>query len=238
MSDPIQVLLLTGANNHDWARSAPYLERLLEESGQFAVTLTQEPSVALENGNSLRRYRLFVVDYNGPDWSAAARANLEAAVRGGTGLVLLHAANNAFKGWTEFEKMAGLLWREGAGHGEFHEFKVRLVDPNHPVTRDLPDFDQWDELYHRLAHLHGVRYQVLASAWSDPAKGGSGRNEPMLVALEYGRGRVYHDILGHVWPGDPNGAYKGATLVAFESAGFRETFVRGCRWAARDGEGA
>ena len=65
----IETLLLAGANNHDWTRSAPFCKKVLEDSGKFAVTLTEDPSTALEDAEALARYDLLFSDYNGPDWS-------------------------------------------------------------------------------------------------------------------------------------------------------------------------
>ena len=107
----IKTLLVTGANNHDWRRSTPYCKDLLEKSGKFEVTVTEDPSAVLEDAQGLKDYQLLFSDYNGPEWSEAAKANFEAAVRNGTGLVILHAADNSFPGWVEYEKMVGLLWR-------------------------------------------------------------------------------------------------------------------------------
>jgi len=205
----IETLLLTGANNHDWTRSAPFCRDLLEGSGKFAVTLTEDPSSALEDAEALGAYPLIFSDYNGPEWSEKAKANFEAVVRGGTGLVILHAADNAFPGWVEYEKMVALLWREGTGHGAFHEFDVTVIDHEHPITRGLDDFRLWDELYHRLVR----------------------DDEPMMVVQQYGEGRVYHHVLGHVWPGDPE-ANKGCSMITFENPAFQNALLRGCEWAA------
>ena len=101
------------------------------------------------------------------------------------------------------------------------------------MTRGLADFRLWDELYHRLVHKHDVPYHVLAAAYSDPAKGGTGNDEPVMVVTQYGKGRVYHHVLGHVWPGDPNGEYKGASMITFENEGFQQSLLRGSEWAAR-----
>lgn len=219
----IKTLLLTGANNHDWAASAPFCADLLRNGGKFDVTLTEDPSADLEG--SLAGYDLLFSDYNGPAWSEAAQANFEAAVRGGTGLVVLHAADNAFPGWVEYEQMVALLWREGTGHGSFHEFPVTIADREHPVTRGMEDFRQWDELYHRLVHMHDVPYHVLATGHSDRATGGTGNDEPVMVTTQYGAGRIFHMVLGHVWPGNPD-------MRAFENPSFQQGLLRGCEWAA------
>lgn len=228
----IKTLLITGINNHDWKKSAPFCKNLLEKSGRFSVTISEDPSVILENTEKLKDYQLFFLDYNGPHWSEEAKANFATSVKGGTGLVVLHAADNAFAGWVEYEKMVGLLWGEESGHGEFHEFTVTIVDHEHPITQGLSDFTTWDELYHRLAHQHNVPYQVLATAFSHPEKGGTGNHEPVMVVTQYGQGRVYHHVLGHVWPDDFGKGYKGATMIAFENRIFQECLVHGCEWAA------
>lgn len=226
----ISTLLVTGENNHDWARTAPFIKNLLESSGRFEVTLATDASAALEA--DLSGFDLLFVDYNGPLWSEGAQANFLKAVEGGTGAVIYHAANNAFEGWTEYEKLVGLLWREGTGHGEFHEFPVTIVNHDHPITQGVADFRIEDELYHRLVPMHGTPVEVLATAFSSTESGGTGQDEPMLMVTTYGKGRVFHTALGHVWPGDPNGEYRGASLVAVENPGFQVTTLRGSEWAA------
>jgi type 1 glutamine amidotransferase len=233
--EKVTTLLLTGRNNHDWARSAPFCRDLLERSGRFAVTLTEAPADVLADADAVRRYQLFFFDWNDKAEAVGerARGDFEAAVRDGAGVCILHAANNGFGGWTEYEKMCALMWREGTGHGEYHEFPVTIVDRDHPVTRGIDDFRTWDELYHRLVHMHGAAYHVLATAYSDPARGGTGDDEPVMLVTSYGRGRIFHQVLGHVWRPNPDAPdYKGATLMSFENAGFQRTLLRGCQWAA------
>lgn len=221
----IPTLILSGANNHDWRRSTPYFKQVLEASGRFRVDITENPSETLADAAIVAQYRLLFLDYNGPDWCEAAKTNFLSAVRNGTGVTLLHAANNAFVGWVEYEKLCALCWREGTGHGRFHPFDVKILDRNHPVTRGVPDLKAHpDELYHRLVPMHNAPYYVLATAYSDPATGGSGRDEPMLVVKTYGKGRVFHNILGHVW--------EGGDMSALEDPQFVNILLRGCEWAA------
>ena len=60
---------------------------------------------------------------------------------------------------------------------------------------------------------------VLATAFDDPAQGGAGRHEPVLMTIAYGRGRVFHTTLGHNVP-------------EMQSVAFIVTFQRGAEWAA------
>ena len=231
----IKTLIISGENNHDWERSTPFLKELLEKSGRFEVDVDTNINSALEDAESLAQYQLIVDEYNGPDPSAAAKSNLEAAVSSGAlGLVIVHAANNCFDGWTAFEQMSGYVFRDGSsGHGEFHEFEVEIEDTDHPITRGLENFSTWDELYHGMTNPHNVDCHVLASAYSSPDQLGSGNKEPMLVVNNFGKGRVFHQVLGHVWPGPPwQESYRGCSLIALEGQGFLTTTLRGCEWAA------
>ncbi|MDB6126423.1 MAG: Trehalose utilization [Verrucomicrobia bacterium] len=228
----VSVLLLTGANNHDWKRSAPFLKKVLEDSGRFEVTMTEDPSSTLGDLASFGRHQVFLIDYNGPMWSDTARDNFLAAVKRGTGVVAVHAANNSFPEWKEYEKMIGLMWRPESGHGQFHEFEVRITDHTHPITQGLPDFKITDELYHRLVPIPGVDLKVLATAMSHEQTGGTGRAEPVMTVTQYGEGRVFYQALGHLWAGVPTNGYIGCTLIALENPSFKETLLRGCEWAA------
>jgi type 1 glutamine amidotransferase len=60
---------------------------------------------------------------------------------------------------------------------------------------------------------------VLASAFSDPANAGSGREEAVLMVLPFGKGRVVHTTLGH----DVNG---------MSCVGFVTVLQRSAEWAA------
>jgi len=75
-----------------------------------------------------------------------------------------------------------------------------------------------DELYDQLRGP-AENMQVLATAYADPATGGSGRHEPMIMTIDYGKGRIFHTPMGH---GD----------YSMECVGFITTLLRGTEWAA------
>jgi type 1 glutamine amidotransferase len=223
---PIRTALLTGANNHDWKWTAPEVASALTETGRFAVTVVDNPGAWLAE-HDLADVQLFVLDYNGPRWGEAAERRFVDAVLGGAGVTVLHAANNAFPGWVDYERLVGLLWRDGSGHGAYHPFDVHVVDHHHPVTAGMADLRLHpDELYHRLVPAPGADHRVLLTAFSDPQTGGTGRHEPIATAGSFGRGRVFHTTLGHVWSSVP------ATRATWIDPQLRRLVARGSEWAA------
>jgi type 1 glutamine amidotransferase len=232
----IRVLLLSGRNNHDWRTTTPFLRQLLVDSGRFDVRVVEEPAGTTRE--TLSVYDVVVSDYCGPRWGAATEQALVDFVRGGKGLVAVHGAAYGFSGhdvladghartgivqpaWKEHAQLVGGWWPEAPSkqfHGARHSFPVRFVDREHPVTKGLGDgFTATDELYHQMTVLPSAR--VLATAWSDPATGGTGRDEPILWVNTLGGGRAYFTALGH-------------EVAAMQNEGFATAFLRGTEWAA------
>ena len=65
----------------------------------------------------------------------------------------------------------------------------------------------------------GKNMVVIATAHSDPEHGGTGRDEPVLLAISYGKGRVFHSLLGR-------------TADGIACVGFQTVLQRGAEWAA------
>jgi len=214
----VRVLILTGQNNHDWKATTPVLKEMLERSGRFQVEVTEDP--ASMTAESLEPYDLVFSNYNGPRWGATAEGALLDFVRSGKGFGLMHAANNAFGDWPEFDRLIGIAWREGAGHGAYWSFPVRIRDRRHPITRGMRAFQHApDELYHNLRVCPEANLEVLAWAFSRRDKGGTGKPEPQALVVRYGEGRVFHMVMGH-------------SVESMSDAGFVALMQRGCEWAA------
>ena len=245
---PRKALIVDGQNNHAWKDTTPVLKKLLEETGLFTVDVATSPAKGGDMSGfkpQFAGYDVVVLNYNGDSWSDATKAAFEQYVRGGGGVVTYHAADNAFPEWKEFNEMiavggwgnrtpeagSAVRFRDGkialetptkkcGNHGQRLPFLVTTRDANHPIMKGLPA--TWmhaaDELYDTLCGP-AKEMQLLATAHSDPANRGTDQNEPMLMTIRYGKGRIFHTTLGH----DP---------PAMRCIGFITTFERGAEWAA------
>ena len=298
-------LIITGQNNHNWKASNPILKQILDETGMFSSEIMITP----EKGGDMNtfdpdfsKYKLVVLDYNGDSWSEKTNAAFLKYVTKGGGVVVYHAADNAFPEWKEYNQIIGLggwgnrneksgpyvyyrgndIVRDdtskgiGGTHGARSEFLVKVRMPEHPITKGLPA--NWmhgnDELYSLLrgpaenmeilatsfsptrqprpaggmtppnapgtrpANTPGARPANAAGARPAQAAGTApvqaaaappprnmrreGRDEPVLMTISYGKGRVFHTILGHA---DEGGG------PAMQCVGFIVTFQRGAEWA-------
>lgn len=253
-SKPIKALIVTGQNNHRWEISHKAIKLILENSGLFAVDLAVSPTSGEDMSGFkpvFADYEVVILDYNGDSWPAETNEAFLSYVNNGGGVVVYHAADNAFREWAEFNKIIGFggwngrnetdgpyIYLEdnevvydnspgiGGSHGPQHEFVLTAGNTEHPVMKGLPA--KWlhaqDELYDRMRGPGQIK-DVLYSAYSSPEKYGSGHNELSLFTVDYGNARVFHTTLGHA----------GETLddnIAMQCTGFQVTLLRGAQWAA------
>lgn len=274
-ADKLKVLIVDGQNNHVvWPKSTMMMKQYLEQTGLFEADVARtrfiwkwerekdwlplagvgesekltEPKPDPAFDPDFSKYDLVVSNFGwkAAGWPEAAKRKFEDYMKNGGGLVVVHAADNSWPEWKEFNRMIGLggwgdrsakdgpyvyynndgklVRDESPGncghHGPQNEFKVTMRDKQHPITKGLPDF--WihskDECYSKLRGP-AENLTVLATACDSPELQAAGRHEPMLMTIDYHKGRVFHTTLGH-------------DTEAFEGVGFIVTFLRGAEWAA------
>lgn len=245
----MKALIVDGQNNHGvWPKTTKMMKSYLEDSGYFMVDVaTTAPKGTDENFKpDFKKYRVVVSNYNGADWPKETQEAFVEYVKGGGGVVIVHAANNSFGNWKEYNEIIGLggwggrneksgpyVYLEADGklvrntdkgpgghHGAQHPFTVIVRDSEHPITKGMPG--EWlhanDELYDFLRGP-AENMHVLATAYADKSKGGSGRHEPMMFTVTYGKGRIFHTPMGHA-------------DYSQECVGFIVALQRGAQWAA------
>src|SRR5262245_14263886 len=225
--DKIKVILIDGQNNHNWRATSPFMKKVLEDSGKFTVAVSSNLKPGDKPGEiadtvpfppDLSKYDVVLSNYNGASWPAEFNTALESRLKDGKiGLVIVHAANNAFGGWKEYNAMIGMGWRgknggerlflddsgkevkvannegDGSGHRYTGPFSVVVRNGDHPVTKGMPK--EWmhaqDELYDNMrGPIQNI--QLLATAFSKGTK----VHEPMIWTIEYGKGKVFHTPMG------------------------------------------
>ena len=275
-ADKLKALIVDGQNNHKvWPKSTIMMRQYLRDSGLFeAVDIArtrftwrgedeakflplagvgeseaqEKPKTDPEFAPDFAKYDIVIGNFGwgAANWPPATRAAFEKFVAGGGGFVCVHAANNSFPLWIEYNKMIGLGgWgdrTEKAGpyvyynakgdivrdtspgkagkHAKPSSFQITTRDTEHPITKGLPAIWQHtiDECY---SNLRGPaeNMTILATACDSPELQAAGRHEPMLMVIDYHKGRVFHTALGD-------------RSESFESVGWITTFLRGAEWAA------
>jgi type 1 glutamine amidotransferase len=267
---PMKALIIDGQNNHTvWPKSTLMLKQYLEETGLFEADIARVkylwksepcqhylPLAGIDGCEQVKKaqtdpdfkpdfskYDVVVsnLGYGAADWPAETQAAFEKYMKEGGAFVSVHAADNSFPNWIEYNKMIGLggwggrteasgpyvYWKDGefvrdtspgkgGTHGARWEFPVDTRNTDHPIMKDIPAY--WvhtaDELY---GNLRGPaeNMTILATALSKK----TGKHEPILMTIDYHKGRIFHTVLGH-------------DETALECVGFITTFTRGTEWAA------
>ena len=270
----IKVLIVDGQNNHTaWPKTTIMMKQYLEDAGNFSVDVARTANTwkgklaedfPLNDGKKYKDSREPVADpdfspdfssydvvlsnfgNNAAPWPEQTQANFEKFMAEGGGLVVVHAADNSWGQWKEFNLMIGLGgWggrNESSGpnvylddkgevvrdkskgksgsHGGQHEFQIVARNTEHPIMKGLPKV--WlhakDELYDQLRGP-AENMTILATAYADKKFKGSGRHEPIIMVVDYKEGRVFHTPMGHA-------------DYSMECVGYRTVLLRGVEWAA------
>jgi len=246
--------------HHDKVPGVEDIKELLAmyplENGQ-STTAVDEPRPDPDYSPNFTAYDVVInnMGWKASSWSEKTRRNFEKYMAEGGGLVVVHAADNSWGDWEEYNKMIGIggwggrnaesgtfahLDSEGklvldrpkggcGSHGPQYEYSIETRAADHPIMKGLPT--RWlhtkDELYEQLCGP-AENMTILATAFADEEKNappwnknvkGTGLNEPVLFTIDYGKGRVFHTILGHM-------------DYSMECVGYITTFQRGSEWAA------
>ena len=184
---------------------AKALEIMGQKTGAFETTVSVDPAVF--KPDSLKAFDAVCLNNCTGDLFTEdeLKASLRDFVKGGKGLIGIHAATDCFYKWREFGEMMGGYFD---GHPWNEEVGIKIDDPASPITKAFggEGFTVKDEIYQFGPGNAGWdaysrdRLHVLLSLDMTKTKDkGKRADKDFAVAWihDYGKGRVFYCSLGH-----------------------------------------
>lgn len=217
--DKIKVLILSGMNNHDWQKTTPFLANIFQENG-FEIEVSNRPDTM--KYKNLKEFDALVSNWNSfPDndlvWPDNIQKDLLRFLNEGGGLVFFHSSTSCLYKWPEFKKISTGAWVEDTWHGKPSWVKVKIENQEHLITKGIPDFYTFDELW--INAEQNSTFEVLGSALNDTILSKGLEKQPVIFVSNYGKGRIFHTTLGH-------------DIIAMSNPDFQMLLLRGTEWAA------
>jgi type 1 glutamine amidotransferase len=215
---PKKAVIVTGENSfngHVWKDTSAELKNILDAGKDFAEVVIQPDPNYIANDEFLT-YDVAIFDFRNAAPLAQdekVRANLTRFLnQANKGLVTIHWANGAFPYWPEFLNIVGRA--QQSVHDPRGPFTVKITNPNHPIAKDMKDYETDDELYWDFT-MGNRPVNPVAVATSKVRYA----DFPMAMELHYGRARVFNTPMGH-------------DVRALKVPGTAELIKRGTAWAA------
>lgn len=199
----LNVLFVVGGRVHDSENLPPMLKDVLEKSGDFSITITQDRDHY--RSENIRRYDVVMMYTTRGEVTSEQEAGLVDFVRNGGGVVSIHGSTSSFPDSDACWKLlGGRFTQHGSG-----TFTVKMTAKRHCIARGLADFEIHEETYNHDFHPES-KLIVLMRRDTDSA--------PVSWVQYYGEGRVFATALGH-------------DKKTWERPEFREMVRRGLLWA-------
>ncbi len=215
----VRVLVVTGG--HDFEKE-PFFQ-VFKDNPEITFKAVEHPHAqALFKADAAKAYDVLVFYDMHQEITDEAKADLVARLKDGKGLVVLHHAIADYQKWPEYEKIIGAKYylektvvngvekaRSAYKHGM--HFTLHVVDPAHPVTKGVKDYEIHDETYKWFDVAEGV-HPLLTT--DEPES-----NHVVAWAKTYENARVVYMQSGH-------------DHFAYENPNFRQVLRQAIVWTA------
>ena len=204
-ADKVKVLWLRGGPVHDWKNNPPIVKAVLDATGDFEVTFTENLDDMKER---IKAFDVLAVYTTGLQLTKEQEAGMCDFVQNGGAFVGIHSASDSFKNSDRYWEMLGGRF---SGHGG-GRYTVYIYDKEHPITKGLKDFEIEDETYRHNFHANAQMRSLIRMSRGN-------ERQSMGWVTYYGKGRLFFTGLGHGKP-------------AWSNPSFQRLVVRGMYWAA------
>ncbi|TNF43118.1 MAG: ThuA domain-containing protein [Bacteroidetes bacterium] len=219
--EKVKLLILSGRNNHEWQQTTGFLENMFHQTRYFRTEVTNQPDTL--KLADLQQFDVVLSNWNSwPEndlrWPAETEKALLQFIKSGGGFVTFHSSTSVFYNWPEFQEISTGAWiADTTNHGKPSVTRVEIINENHPVTKGLMGFEIFDELWINASKNN--KFEVLGTATNDELIKNGKESQPAIMVAEFGKGRIFHTILGH-------------DINALENEGFQTLMLRGTEWVA------
>ena len=201
-----KVLVYSGGEIHDWKGCGDAIQAALEAAGQFEITRVNNDLDCLVAPN-LDPYDVIVFYHTVGSITEPQLQGLLKFVEGGKGYVGVHSAADSFRECSTYRYFVGGYF---VTHPRYRQYQVSVVDPTHPITKDIEEFFVTDEQY---ITGYDPGNNILATAlWR-------GKTVPVVWTKSHGKGRLCYIALGH-------------NAESCRDETFKTLLTRGTVWAA------
>ena len=215
---PKRAVIVTGENSYKgdvWKDTSAEIKNILDAGKDFQEVVIQADPNFIASAEFLA-FDVAIFDFRNQNPLAQeekVEANfLKFLDTANKGLVTVHWANGAFPYWPEFVNIVGRA--QQSVHDRRGPFTVKIVNPNHPITRDMKDYETNDELFWDTK-IGNRTITPVAVATSNVHFA----DFPMALELQYNRARVFNTTMGH-------------DVKALQVPGTADLIRRGTAWAA------
>lgn len=217
----IDILILSGKNNHEWQKTTPLLIKIFKGTKLFSVSVTEKPDTL--SYNELIKYDVILSNWNawpenGFRFTEEWENDFQRYVTGGGGVIFFHAGASSFYGWSEFHQMGIGRWGKETSHGKPARAKVYGFNQDHPITSGFSDFFIVDEIWEKTEIYPDV--QPLAFVKATGEEDGHQIEEPAVFVNPIEKGRAFFTILGH-------------DERALLNSGLQTLILRAAQWCAK-----
>lgn len=203
----IEILFLGHHSQHHNAQA--YLPLLASALTPKGINFTYTADLNDLNSENLKKYDGLALYANHDSITLSQESALLDFVKRGKGFIPIHSASYCFRNSDEFIKLIGAQFKEH----QTGTFTANIIQPNHPVTKELTAFETWDETY--IHHQHNEDKTVLMERVEGDHK------EPWTWVRNYGNGRVFYTAYGH-------------DERTWSNPGFHQLMEQGILWAVGD----
>jgi len=201
----IKLFFLQGGG-HDWKGNFAILQPILEKTGDFEITASNDMNEL--KADHIKKYNLILFYGSGLNFKDPEQeTGLIEFVKGGGAFAGIHSATDSFKNSEAYWQMIGGRFK---GHGG-GKFWTRIVDKEHAITKPLEDFEIQDETY---SHNYAKGFEPHSLVKIDRGA----EQQSMGWCHDFGKGRVFYTSLGH-------------GREAWVNPAFQRLVVRGLYWA-------